>query len=58
MPMTETERLDYLVEHLEGGKSAAFAEKIGVRRDVRVTVPKYELISTTRGVFVPEIHKK
>lgn len=32
--MTETERLDYLVEHLEGGKSAAFAEKIGVRRDV------------------------
>lgn len=34
MSMTETERLDYLVEHLEGGKSAAFAEKIGVRRDV------------------------
>lgn len=34
MSMTERERLDYLVEHLEGGKSAAFAEKIGVRRDV------------------------
>lgn len=34
MSMTEKERLDYLVEHLEGGKSAAFAEKIGVRRDV------------------------